>query len=163
MTTDTTQGTGLGAAKTTRGPDGGRNSFYQTLSGPHVVASGVTKMKNNQWKVDVLFEKPLGNSTDYSVSVVPQISVGTDTLNQDGEYYYDYSVGGYFQIRINKLDDRWSYDSEKGTNGAWYVTEESLDMEPTNFIGFTVHIGTDNNDNPRPELLWTVTKIGQIA
>jgi hypothetical protein len=163
MSTQTTQGTGLGAAMTTRGPDGGKNSLYQTLGGPHVVASGVTRMASNQWKVDVIFQEALGKSSDYSISVVPQISVGTDFLNQDGSHYYDYGTGGYFQVRINKLDDRWTYDSQKGTGGSWYVTAASLDMEPTNFIGFTVHIGTDNNDNPRPELLWIVTKNGFLT
>jgi hypothetical protein len=163
MSADTTQGTGLGAAKTTRGPDGGKNSLYQTLSGPHVVAAGVKKMASNQWKVDVLFPEALGKSSDYSVSVVPQISVGTDSLNQQGSHYYDYGVGGNFRVRINKLDNRWTYDPNKGTDGSWYVTEASLALEPTHFIGFTVHIGTDNNDMPRPEILWTVTKNGFLT
>lgn len=163
MAADTTQGTGLGAAQTTRGPDGGKSSLYVPVSGPNVVASGVTQMADNVWKVDILFEKPLGKSTDYAVSVVPQISVGTDSLNQDGDNYYDWNIGTDFYIRINKLDDRWTFDPEKGSSGAWYVTEASLEMEPTNFIGFTVHIGTTNNDDPRPELLWAVTKVGYLT
>lgn len=30
MAADTTQGTGLGAAKTTKGPDGGKNNVYMS-------------------------------------------------------------------------------------------------------------------------------------
>ena len=161
MSADTTQGTGLGAAVTTRGPDGGKNSLYQTLSGPHVVKSGETSLGNNQWKVDVLFEKALDDSSKYSVMVTPQISLDLDYLDHDGTRYYDYSTGGNFRIRTNKLDDRWKFNSSYGTGGSWYVTAATVNGPTTNFIGFSVHLGTSNDgNNPPCKLMWTVVKIG---
>jgi hypothetical protein len=158
-----------------KGPGNNRNAFVP-LAGAHVVAAGITLMRDNTWKIDVLLPEPLKYGIDsYAVLVTPQISTGTGELNHQSGFesqdrYYDYDVGSNFRVRVNKLDNRWIFDSSFGTNGSWYYStnkgtsddpvDGSISLPPGGMIGFTVHIGTDNNQNPRPSLMWTIVYTG---
>jgi len=133
--TQTTQGTGLGAAQSSRGPDGGNrlSGVYVTLTSPRVVAAGHLYTENSEgngnWKQRVNFETPLfGDPHDYVVMVC-QDDYGTN----DGRNNYP--------PHIEKLDGEGNNEDEGYTGG---------------FGGFILHTG----DNSERRFMWTVIKVG---
>ena len=131
MSADTTQGTGLGAAQTTRGPDGGKNSLYQTLSGPHVVGAGhcTTAGPGTNWKIRVNFPVAfVGMPHDYVV-----VTQQDDYTNNDGRNQYP--------AHIEKLDAMGNNEDDGFEGG---------------FGGFVLHTG----DSEERRFMYTVIKIG---
>ena len=131
MAADTTQGTGLGAAKTTRGPDGGANNVYLPVSGPHVVAAGhcTTAGPGTNLQITVKFPVALvGMPHDYVV-----VTQQDDYTNEDGRNRYP--------AHIEKLDARFHNENDGYTGG---------------FGGFVLHTG----DSDERRFMYTVIKIG---
>ena len=131
MSADTTQGTGLGAAQTTRGPNGGKDNLYQTLSGPHVVAAGhcTTTGPGSNWQVVVNFPVAMiGEPHDYVVMTQQDDYANDDERNQ-------------YPPHIEKLDADGNNEDEGYEGG---------------FGGFVLHTG----DSEERRFMYTVIKIG---
>lgn len=135
MAADTTQGTGLGAAQSTRGPDGGNRLVggYIPATAPQVVAAGhlltVDSEGNGNWQQRITFDTPfLGGPHDYVVMVCQD-----DYGNNDGRNDYP--------PHIEKLDGEGNNEDDGYTEG---------------FGGFILHTG-DSNER---RFMWTVIMIG---
>ena len=135
MGATTNQGTGPGAARTSRGPDGGNrlNGGYIPATAPQVVAAGhlvtVGSEGNGNWRQRVVFDVPF-NGDPHSYVVMTQQDDYTDG---DGRNNYP--------AHIEKLDAEGNNEDDGYTGG---------------FGAFIVHTG----DSSERRFMWMVVKIG---
>jgi hypothetical protein len=135
MTTETTQGTGPGAAQSSRGPDGGNrlNPGYIPATAPQVVAAGhlytVGSEGNGNWQQRVTFDVPFSGDPHNYVVMVCQDDYG----NEDGRNDYP--------PHVEKLDANGNNEDDGYEGG---------------FGAFILHTG----DNSERRFMWTVIKIG---
>lgn len=135
MPATTTEGTGPGEARTSRGPDGGNrlNSGYIPATAPKVVAAGHLTTEGSEgagnWQQRVTFDVPFdGNPHNYVV-----MTQQDDYGNGDGRNQYP--------AHIEKLDADGNNEDQGYTGG---------------FGGFIVHTGDSNSRR----FMWMVVKIG---
>jgi hypothetical protein len=133
--TQSATGTGLGAAETSRGPDGGNRltGGYIPATAPQVVAAGhlltVDSEGNGNWQQRVTFDVPFkGDPHNYVI-----MACQDDYANDDGRNDYP--------PHIEKLDAEGNNEDEGYTGG---------------FGGFILHTG----DSSERRFMWTVISIG---
>jgi hypothetical protein len=134
MGATTNQGTGPGAARTSRGPDGGRrlNGGYIPATAPQVVAAGHLYTEGSEgagnWQQRVVFDVPFSGEPHSYVVMTQQ----DDYANNDGRNQYP--------AHIEKLDAEGNNEDDGYTGG---------------FGAFIVHTG----DNESRRFMWMVVKI----
>ena len=135
MSTQTTQGTGLGAAQSSRGPDGGNrlNGGYIPATAPQVVAAGhlytVDSEGSGNWQQRITFDVPFSGDPHSYVVMVCQDDYGNDDGRND------------YPPHVEKLDAMGN-NEDQGYEGG--------------FGGFILHTG----DSSERRFMWTVIKVG---
>ena len=136
MGATTNQGTGPGAAKTSRGPDGGNrlNGGYIPATAPQVVAAGHLTTENSEgsgnWQQRVIFDVPFNGDPHSYVVMVCQ----DDYANNDGR--------NNRPPHVEKLDAMGNNEDDGYEGG---------------FGAFILHTG----DDAQRRFMWTVIKVGK--
>lgn len=135
MSATSVTGTGLGAAQSSRGPDGGNrlDGVYIPATAPQVVAAGhlytVGSEGSGNWQQRISFDVPFAGDPHSYVVMVCQDDYG----NNDGRNNYP--------PHIEKLDAEGNNEDDGYTGG---------------FGGFILHTG----DSSERRFMWTVIKVG---
>ncbi len=128
-------GAGTGAAKSSRGPDGGNslNGVYIPLVSPQIMAAGhlftVNSEGSGNWRQRITFETPLFGDPHSYVVMCMQDDYGSD----DGR--------NSRPPHVEKLDGEGNNETDGYTGG---------------FGGFILHTG----DSENRRFMWTVIKVG---
>ena len=125
----------------------GHGAAIKKVPNTAVVASGIA-IGNNVNKITVILPKPLKHGIDnYSVLVTlenPLPANDSDDL-----------LGDSHDLRVTKLDDRWTLN---GSNWHFLASDE-----PGNMKGFVIHVGNilgGGEGSRDPQIMWAVIKNG---